>query len=410
MIEQSPLISCLLSTPICASLGVARQELRNNQCSKVPVSDGMKHLRYAVSSGDSDNVHRLLKSLCTPLSDNEVDMPLICIAAGKGYADITGLLIRHGARVNAQSNEGSTALIYAADGGHLAVLSLLLNAGAALNVINFHGESALTRATRRGWVQCARLLLSYGANPNRLPSNGHNVFVSPLHIARQLYQPAIEQDILRRSIEIDKALVEIVSMTLPNHLTLVQPGHLPDTVSSSLFPVQLISPSEIDNFTVYFKTPPYYGARSTQSTDKESSQRSTPSDELIFVYIVRAQLFDNHVSCWLTGPTLEAVSLTFNGTSKHCTRIPLSSECSGMSVFSVSTVIRRGVFNTLCLELRAQNSSNAETIQDSLCDTFVLVGAYRICLDVQSLVRTSMNPVSTPAASRPTYYIPRPVI
>ncbi|VDP97351.1 unnamed protein product [Trichobilharzia regenti] len=335
----------------------------------------LKLLRYAVSSGDSDNVHRLLRSSCTPISDNEGDMPLICIAAGKGYADITGLLIRHGARVNAQSNEGSTALIYAADGGHLAVLSLLLNAGAALNVTNFHGESALTRATRRGWVQCARLLLSYGANPNRMPTNGHDFLVSPLHLARQMYQPAIEQDILRLSIEIDKALVEIVSMTLPNHLTLIQPGHLPDTISSSLFPVQLISPSEIDNFTVYFKTPACYGARSsTQSTDKESSQRSTPSDELIFVYIVRAHLFvrsdckitmDNHVSCWLTGPTLEAVSLTFNGTSKHCTRIPLSSECSGMSVFSVSTVIRRGVFNTLGLELRAQNSSNAEAIQVS---------------------------------------------
>ncbi|CAH8488241.1 unnamed protein product [Heterobilharzia americana] len=363
MTEQSALISCLLSTPVSASLGCARSELRNTQSPSVTVSDGIKLLRHAVLSGDSDKVHKLLKCPNVSPVDHGVDMPIICMAALKGYVDIVGLLIRHGASVNARSTDGSTALLYASDGGHLTVLSLLLNAGALINVINCHGDTALSRATRRGWVQCARFLLSYGANPNPMPSDGHTFVVAPLHLARQMHQSIIEQDIMKRTIDIDKAMTGIVSTTLPDHLTLIEPGHLPDTVSSSLFPVQLISSKELSRFILYFKTPSGYGSRGTQTSNKESPHGSTPSDELIFVYIIRAQICDNHVSCWLTGPTLESLSLSFNGTRKHCTRIPLSSEYSGICVYSVSTVIRSGGLNTICLESSIQNSSDGEIAQ-----------------------------------------------
>uniref|UniRef100_A0A3Q0KCZ3 Multiple ankyrin repeats single kh domain protein, putative n=1 Tax=Schistosoma mansoni TaxID=6183 RepID=A0A3Q0KCZ3_SCHMA len=410
MAEQSPLISSLLSTPMSSSLGCARLELRNTQCTPVAVSDGMKLLRYAVSSGDSDKVYKLLK--CSHISpiDYGTDMPVICKAAGKGYTDIVGLLIRHGASANARSTDGSTPLIYAADGGHLTVLSLLLNAGALVNTINCHGECALTRATRRGWVHCARFLLSHGANPNPMPSDGHTFVVSPLHLARQMHQTVIEQDILKRTVEIDKAVAEIVSTTLPNHLTLIEPGHLPETMSLSLFPVQIFSSEELSRFVLYFKTPPGYGSRSLQTGNKESSSGSTPSDELIFVYVIRAQLSDNHVSCWLTGPPMESLSLSFNGTKKHCTVIPLSLEYSGICVYSVSTVIRSGGLNTLCLELRTQDQSIGETTQGASYDSVVLVGAYRIRLDVTSLIMASVNPVSSTGTTKASVYIPRSAI
>lgn len=60
---------------------------------------------------------------------------------------------------------------------------------------------------------------------------------------------------------------------------------------------------------------------------------------------------------------MESLSLSFNGTKKHCTVIPLSSEYSGICVYSVSTVIRSGGLNTLCLELRPQDQSIGETAQ-----------------------------------------------
>ncbi|TNN11768.1 M-phase phosphoprotein 8 isoform 2 [Schistosoma japonicum] len=395
-----------MSTPVSPSLGCARLELKNTQCSSITITDGMKLLRHAVSSGNSDKVHKLLK--CSHISpiDHGADMPIICTAAWKGYTDIIGLLIRHGASVNTRSTEGSTALIYAADGGHLTVLSLLLDAGALINITNCHGESALTRATRRGWVHCARFLLSHGANPNPMPSDGHSFVVSPLHLARQMHQTIIEQDILKRTVEIDKAVAEIVSTTLPNHLTLIEPGHLPDTKSMSLFPVQIISSVELSRFVLYFKTPPGYGSRSPLVGSKESSG-STPSDELIFIYVIRAQLCDNHVSCWLTGPPMNSLALIFNGTKKHCNMIPLSSEYSGICVYSVSTVIRSGGLNTICLELRTKNSPTTETVQSSSYDSVVLIGGYRIRLDVTSLIMASMNPVSPKGTTKASVYIPR---
>ncbi|CAH8465642.1 unnamed protein product [Schistosoma curassoni] len=381
MVEQSPLISSLMSTPMSSSLGCARLELRNTQCTPVAVSDGMKLLRYAVSIGDSDRVYKLLRfSHISPI-DHGTDMPVICKAAVKGYTDIVGLLIRHGASANARSTDGSTPLIYAADG-----------------------------ATRRGWVHCARFLLSHGANPNPMPSDGHTFVVSPLHLARQMHQTVIEQDILKRTVEIDKAVAEIVATTLPNHLTLIEPGHLPETMSLSLFPVQIFSSEELSRFVLYFKTPPGYGSRSVQMGNKESSSGSTPSDELIFVYVIRAQLSDNHVSCWLTGPPMESLSLSFNGTKKHCTVIPLSSEYSGICVYSVSTVIRSGGLNTLCLELRHQDQSIGETAQSASYDSVVLVGAYRIRLDVTSLIMASVNPVSSTGTTKASVYIPRSAI
>lgn len=82
-------------------------------------------MKSAVSTGDSDKVHTLLKSQ-NHTSLEHVECPLLCIAASKGkklfqfefvlgYGDIIGLLLRHGIQVNTQSNDGSTALICAAD-------------------------------------------------------------------------------------------------------------------------------------------------------------------------------------------------------------------------------------------------------------------------------------------------------
>ncbi|VDP91588.1 unnamed protein product [Echinostoma caproni] len=166
---------------------------------KISLKEFARELRHAVGVGDSETVHNTLRSTKYRLIDLITEPPLICLAASKGFADIVGLLIRHGADVNASSADDSTPLICAADNGHLNVLALLLSAGAHMNLINRNGETALARSTRRGWVNCAHLLLTCGANPHPMPTDGHSMVVSPLHLARQMYQPAIEQDIMTRA-------------------------------------------------------------------------------------------------------------------------------------------------------------------------------------------------------------------
>ncbi|KAA3676809.1 uncharacterized protein DEA37_0015243 [Paragonimus westermani] len=188
-----------------------------------------RQLRLAVTCGDSEHVHKLLRLPRHPPVDFNQDPPPICLAAAKGHVDIVGLSNRHGADVNVRSTEDSIPLICAADNGYWNVLALLINAGAMMNLLNRNGETALARATRRGWVQCARLLLTYGANPHPMATDGHPLVVSPLHLARQMHQTAIEKDILTRAISMENIMLQVVKATLPKHILLVELGHLVDT-------------------------------------------------------------------------------------------------------------------------------------------------------------------------------------
>ncbi|TPP58548.1 putative Multiple ankyrin repeats single kh domain protein [Fasciola gigantica] len=292
--------------------------------------------------------------------------------------------------------------------GHMNVLALLLNAGAQINRINRNGETALARATRRGWVHCAHLLLTYGANPNPMPTDGHSIVVSPLHLARQMHQPAIEQDILSRATSMENQMLEIVRATLPKHVCLLEPGHVVDTRTSSFFPLQLISEEELQRFVLYFKTPPGFDRMDGDGTGRRNGRGL--SDELILVYLIRAHLSDGQPRHWLTGPGFSRVSLTFNGTKRNCTRLPIAPDYPGLCVFSVSTVIKTGGLNTLSLEKPVpkhgsirQPHSSIPARQDFLIS---LIGAYRVRIDVTSLVQASAG-LGLSSSSKATIYIPR---
>ncbi|KAA0190877.1 putative Multiple ankyrin repeats single kh domain protein, partial [Fasciolopsis buskii] len=322
-----------------------------------------------------------------------------------GFGDIVGLLIRHGADVNASSADDSTALICAADNGHMNVLALLLNAGAQVNLLNRNGETALARATRRGWVNCARLLLTYGANPNPMPTDGHPIVVSPLHLARQMHQPAIEKDILNRAISMENQMLEIVHATLPKHVCLLEPGHIVDSRTSSFFPLQLISEEELQRFVLHFKTPPGFDRKDGDEVGRRDSRGL--SDELILVYLVRAHLSDGQPRYWLTGPSFSKVSLSFNGTKRSCTRLPIASDYPGLSVFSVSTSIKTGGLNTLSLETPANKQHQLHSFTPVRQNFLLtLIGAYRVRIDVTSLVQASAG-LGLGGSGKPTIYIPR---
>ncbi|CAL8079175.1 unnamed protein product [Calicophoron daubneyi] len=402
----------LLSTPVSLNLGDARKELRRSPCKKTALStqEFARHLRSAVISGDSERVHDLLRISSHPPPLSSVDPPIICVAAAKGFVDIVGLLIRHGADINARSSEDSTALIYAADSGHLHVLGLLLNAGAGINLTNRHGETALARATRRGWVQCARMLLTYGANPHPMPTDGYSFVVSPLHLARQMRQTAIEQDILTRAICMENKLMEVVVATLPKHICVLEPGHLADTKTLSFFPVQLISEAELHQFVLYFKTPPSYDGIETDTV--LGLKGTTPSDELTLVYVVRAQLQGGQATCCLNGPGFETIKISFNGSRKYCKRMANAPEYPGLCVFSVTLPIKGGGLNTLCFEsspstgLKQGISSPTSLSQATSSPAMVLIGAYRARIDVNSLIQSSTG-LSFAHCNKATVYAPR---
>lgn len=95
------------------------------------------------------------------------------LAAEKGMAALTRLLLDAGAATHARTATGETPLHHAALNEDPAVALLLLDAGADPNALNDHGESALHWAAYGGNVAVVRLLLERGADANAVNLDGN---------------------------------------------------------------------------------------------------------------------------------------------------------------------------------------------------------------------------------------------
>ena len=79
-------------------------------------------------------------------------------AARHGHAELVRLLLERGARVNARSGTGRTALHLAAEEGHADVVRVLVDSGADVSIRDGRGKTAADRARREGEGACAELL------------------------------------------------------------------------------------------------------------------------------------------------------------------------------------------------------------------------------------------------------------
>ncbi|MEO8411992.1 MAG: ankyrin repeat domain-containing protein, partial [Propionivibrio sp.] len=72
----------------------------------------------------------------------------LAYAAYNGHAAIADYLLQRGARIDATTENGSTALFFAARNGHLDVVELLLEHQADVSVLNESGETAVDWALK----------------------------------------------------------------------------------------------------------------------------------------------------------------------------------------------------------------------------------------------------------------------
>uniref|UniRef100_A0A667WPF1 Tetratricopeptide repeat, ankyrin repeat and coiled-coil containing 2a n=1 Tax=Myripristis murdjan TaxID=586833 RepID=A0A667WPF1_9TELE len=87
--------------------------------------------------------------------------PLLCVHAHLGHSDAVALLLDHGAQVDAQSQDGMSALGLAAAAGHLDIVGLLSQQGAKVGHVDRSGRCVLVHAAQCGHLQVLRFLLRH---------------------------------------------------------------------------------------------------------------------------------------------------------------------------------------------------------------------------------------------------------
>jgi ankyrin repeat protein len=122
-------------------------------------------------------------------------VPLHC-AADAGNVVMIEKLLAHGADINAETNDGHTALSLAANRGYLEAAKLLIQHGAGVNRPGTKKRYPLLAAAKEGKKAMVEFILETGANPNLVDSDD---------------QAAIHYALYCRD---DKAAIEIIYLLL----------------------------------------------------------------------------------------------------------------------------------------------------------------------------------------------------
>jgi len=77
--------------------------------------------------------------------------------------EVAGVLLEHGAAVNAQESYNRTPLYLASEEGCLGIVRLLLQRGANIHARDKDGQTPIQRASARGHQDVIQLLLEHGA-------------------------------------------------------------------------------------------------------------------------------------------------------------------------------------------------------------------------------------------------------
>jgi uncharacterized protein len=132
-----------------------------------------RFLHAAINAGSIEAVQLMLDRRANPNLLGDEGLTPIMIAAKATYrsgAQMSELLIKKGAKVNARASRGSTPLMFASWGvanhyedEYVKVVKLLIKNGAKVNVKNQMGDSPLSIAKRGNWNKIVTTLKSAGA-------------------------------------------------------------------------------------------------------------------------------------------------------------------------------------------------------------------------------------------------------
>ena len=149
----------LLDATILGRPKDVRPALDNGADPNTRDDSGMTPLGNAASYPDEISVQLLLERGADPNVREINGLTPIMLTAGHPDSDagrtgkmvkVIKLLLKHGAKINAQDSRGNSALIDAAWWGNARVVQILLNNGADIRMRNKHGSTALKMASGKG--------------------------------------------------------------------------------------------------------------------------------------------------------------------------------------------------------------------------------------------------------------------
>ena len=129
------------------------------------------------------SILRFIEGIADMISDinaqNEDGETALHFAASEGNAMMVGTLIDLGANLDVKNIHGETPLYLAVENRHFEIVRTLVNLGAYINEENKDGDAPLHRAALEGDIEMARALIEMGAYIDAENERG----ITPLHYA-----------------------------------------------------------------------------------------------------------------------------------------------------------------------------------------------------------------------------------
>lgn len=142
-------------------------------------SFGLTALHHAVARGNYEMTKMLLKAGANLEAKDKQGQTALHKTTAQENTFLMALLLKEGANLEAKTNKGCTALHLAVHANNLSVVVFLLQSGADINARNNKGMTPLHVSMRNMDEEILKVLLRYHADPNITTNKGY----LPLHFA-----------------------------------------------------------------------------------------------------------------------------------------------------------------------------------------------------------------------------------